>query len=255
MTPPAPIPTTFPLFAALPTELRQKIFLHATTVPRTLSLTYDSTTKTFHTLTPPPILLSTTHSSRLSALQQYTLSFGTSTSPPRIYFNAHFDTLYVPRHQEMGYDSTLRDFRSIVSGSSYLLDQVRSVAVDHVRGDIKRPWEAYNKASFIRSFPNLEEIIIILGDEESDDIGVNEEVEFVEPKGDPERLLMVWYYFRQSFLQEERLLEEVCRESGAEYKSFDLPVVRIRRKVRKGEGGGSQGGIVKLGDALEGMRL
>lgn len=155
----------------------------------------------------------------------------------------------------MGYDSSLRDFRSLVSDPSSLLDQVRCVAVDHVRGDIKRPWEAYNKASFIRSFPNLEEIIIILGDEESDEIGVNEEIEFVEPKGDPERLLMVWYYFRQSFLQEERVLEEVCRESGAEYEGFCLPVVRIRRKVRKGMGAGRDGESVGLVEGFEGMKL
>jgi hypothetical protein len=256
MTRPNPASTTFPLFAILPTELRQKIFLQATTTRRTLPLVYNTTTKTFHSPTPPPALLSTSHFSRLSALNQYTLSFGTTISPPKIYFNPHFDTLYLPRYQEMGYDSSLRDFRSLVSDPSSLLDEVRSVAVDHVRGDIKRPWEAYNKASFIRSFPKLEEIIIILGDErgEEEEIGVNEEVEFVEPKGDPERLLMVWYYFRQSFLQEERLLEEVCRESGTEYEGFSLPVVRIKRKVRKGSGEKSTG-VVGLGEALDGMRL
>ena len=113
---------------------------------------------------------------------------------------------------------------------------MRSVAVDHVRGDIKRPWEAYSKASFIRSFPNLEDIIIVLNDEEQGEIGVNEQVEFLESKEDPEKLLMVWYYFRQSFFQEEKLVEEVFREMGKEYMRFNLPVVRIRRKVRKGYG-------------------
>lgn len=154
----------------------------------------------------------------------------------------------------MGYDSSLRDFRSSVTDAPSLLDEVRSVAVDHVRGDIKRPWEAYNKASFIRSFPKLEEIIIVLSDEAEEGIGVNEKVEFVEPKGDPERLLMVWYYFRQSFLQEERLLEEVCKESGREYEVFTLPVVRIRRKVRKGCDEKVRG-VVGLKEALEGIRL
>jgi hypothetical protein len=256
MTPSSPAPTTFPLFAILPTELRQKIFLHTTTTRRTVPLTYNPTTKTFHSPTPPPALLSVSHSSRLSALNQYTLSFGTTTSPSKTYFNLHFDTLYIPRHQEMGYDSSLRDFRSLVSDPSSLLDEVRSVAVDHVRGDIKRPWEAYNKASFIRSFPKLDEIIIVLSDEkgEKEEIGVNEEVEFVEPSGDPERLLMVWYYFRQSFLQEEKLLEEVCRESGRGYEGFTLPVVRIMRKVRKG-GGEKSSGVVGFEEALDGMRF
>jgi len=163
----------------------------------------------------------------------------------------------------MGYDSTLRDFRSLVHDPSSLLSEVRSVAVDHVRGDIKRPWEAYNKACFVRSFPKLEEIIIILNDEQGGEgeIGVNEEVEFVEPKGDPERLLMVWYFFRQSFLQEERVLEEVCRESGREYEVFNLPVVRIKKKVRKsqvdtrGIGSENRNGIMEIEKALEEMSL
>ena len=145
----------------------------------------------------------------------------------------------------------------MVKDPSSLLDEVRTVAVDHVRGDIKRPWEAYNKASFLRSFPKLDEIIIVLGDEkgEGEEIGVNEEVEFVEPKGDPERLLKMWYHFRQSFLQEERLLEEVCRESGREYEKFNLPVVNIKRKIRKAIDHEREKGVVGLKEALEGMRL
>ena len=93
-----------------------------------------------------------------------------------------------------------------------------------------------------------------MNDEEQGEIGVNEEVEFLEPKEDPEKLLMVWYYFRQSFLQEEKLLEEVCREMEKEYERFNLPVVRIRRKVRKGYGG-KLTGVVGLEEALDGMRL
>ncbi|PMD36136.1 hypothetical protein L207DRAFT_515861 [Hyaloscypha variabilis F] len=250
-----PTPTAFPLFALLPTELRQKIFFHATAAHRTLPLTYDPSTKTFHSPTPPPTLLSTTHSSRLAALNRYALSFGTTTSSPKIYFNPQCDTLYLPRHLEMGYDSTLRDFRRLVIDPTSRLDEVRSVAVDHVRGDIKRPWEAYNKAFFIRSFPKLEEVIIVLNDEEDDEINVNEEVEFVELKGDPERLLKVWYYFRQSFLEEEKLLEEVCKESGREYVAFSLPMLRIKRKVKKGPAGERASGIMGLEEALEGMRL
>jgi 2EXR family len=218
-------------------------------------MTYNPTTRSFHSPASPPALLSTTHSSRLAALQQYTISFGTTTSSPKIYFNPHFDTLYLPRHLEMGYDSTLRDFRSLVTDPSSLLDEVRCVAVDHVRGDIKRPWEAYNKASFIRSFPKLEEIIIVLGDEKDDEIGVNEEVEFVEPKCDPETLLTMWYYFRQSFLQEEKLLEEVCKESGREYEKFVLPVVNIKRKVRKVKGCDIEKEVMRLEAALLDMRL
>jgi hypothetical protein len=56
-------------------------------------------------------------------------------------------------------------------------------------------------------------------------------------------------------LQEERLLEEVCRESGREYEKFNLPVVNIKRKIRKAIDHEREKGVVGLKEALEGMRL
>ncbi|KAH7309328.1 hypothetical protein BKA65DRAFT_559541 [Rhexocercosporidium sp. MPI-PUGE-AT-0058] len=235
----------FTVFSNLPSELRLKIWQQAC-FPRTVALKYTSTTSSFNSKTSPPTLLSVNQESRHEALRIYTLSFGTSLQPARTYFNPFLDTLYIPRHQEMGYDETLRDFRQLVLDPSGLLDQVRCVAIDHVNIDVKRPWESYNKAVFIRSFKHLDEINLVLN---ADGSGAGDssplladqttkasppkegKVTFDEVRIDPERLLKIWYYFRQSFMTEERLLEDVCRDSGKEYEAFELPTVKILAKV------------------------
>ncbi|KAK0124816.1 hypothetical protein ONS96_008697 [Cadophora gregata f. sp. sojae] len=236
----------FTIFSNLPSELRVKIWQQAC-FPRTLTLTYNSTISSFTSTTPPPTLLSVSRESRHEALRIYTLSFGTTSQPPQTYFNPLFDTLYLPRHQEMGYDETLRDFRQLVHDPSCLLNQVRYVAIDHVNVDVKRPWESYNKAVFLRSFKHLDEIALILnadgtgaGDisppllspSQTTEIKKQSQVKliFEELRIDPERLLKIWYYFRQSFMIEERLLEDICRDSGREYQAFELPTVRILAK-------------------------
>ncbi len=131
-----------------------------------------------------------------------------------------------------------RDFRSLVVDPDNILDRVRSIAVDHVDPDIKRPWESHNKASFIRSFPHLDEVVLVL--ESTTHIPSGEEVEMVEPNSDPEGLVKIWYYFRQNFLIEEKILEDVCRSNAREYRAFCLPTVRIKEKVgkKRGDGGG-----------------
>jgi len=135
----------------------------------------------------------------------------------------------------MGYDDTLRDFRSIVSDPSGLLDEVRSIALDVVALEVKRPWEGYNKATLLRSFKNLQEVILVLGstdnEEQDTEVSRKEVVEFMEPRDDPERLLKIWYYFRQSFIAEEKILEEVCQASSKPYAPFSLPTVKIRSKI------------------------
>ncbi|PVH83460.1 hypothetical protein DL98DRAFT_412676 [Cadophora sp. DSE1049] len=234
----------FTVFPNLPSELRIKIWQQAC-YPRTVTLTYTSSTSSFTSSTPPPTLLSVTHESRDEALRIYTLSFGTTSQSPRTYFNPLLDTLYLPRHQEMGYDETLRDFRQLVQDPTGLLNQVRYVAIDHVNVDVKRPWESYNKAVFLRSFKHLDEIALILN---ADGTGAGDisplsptkttqvkkasqgKLIFEELLIDPERLLKIWYYFRQSFMIEERVLEDVCRDSGREYEAFELPTVRILAK-------------------------
>jgi len=152
----------------------------------------------------------------------------------------------------MGYDETLRDFRDLVLDEKGLLDAVRSVAIDHVNIDVKRPWESYNKASLLRGFKKLEEVVLVLGNTE--DRGKRgEEIEFLDAKEDPERLLRIWYFFRLSFGIEEKVLEDVCREMGMEFESYNLPIVRIKEKVLRREGRGS--GVEDIERALERMRV
>ncbi|KUJ16573.1 uncharacterized protein LY89DRAFT_544453, partial [Mollisia scopiformis] len=224
----------FAPFSTLPSELRCKVWASAC-FPRVLSLTYNSNTSTFQTTTPTPALLAVSHEAREEALRVYALNFGTSTSPANIHFNPYFDTLYLPRYGEMGYDETLRDFRSIVSDPNQQLDQVRSIALDVVALEVKRPWEGYNKATLLRSFKNLQEVILVLGsnasEEDNTETPQKQVIQFAEPKDDPERLLKIWYYFRQSFIAEEKILEEVCQASGKPYTPFSLPTVKIRSKI------------------------
>jgi hypothetical protein len=132
----------------------------------------------------------------------------------------------------MGYDDTLRDFRRLVVDEEATLEEVRKVAIEHVHLDIKRPWESYNKAALIRSFRKLEEVVLVLLDNERAQIGLDEEVAFVPTKVHPEKLLRMWVDFRQAFIMEERILEDVCSESGRDYELYTLPSVRLRRKAR-----------------------
>lgn len=131
----------------------------------------------------------------------------------------------------MGYDETLRDFRKCVKDEEGLLDEVRKVAIEHVDLNVKRPWESYNKASLLRSFKMLEEVVLVQLRSDGQHLGWDEEVEFLPAKGDPEALLRIWVDFRQAFAVEERLLEKVCEEMGRGYEAFYLPSLRLKRKV------------------------
>jgi len=234
-------PTIFSLFPSLAPELRIKIWQHACQ-PRTITVRYDSERDKCLSCSTPPALLHATHESRVEAQKQYKLCFGTAHHPARIYFNPYHDTLYLPRHREMGYDETLRDFKTIVKDEDGLLDEVRRLAIEHVDAAVKRPWESYNKASLLRGFQNLQEIVLVLltakdTETEHEIVVPDEKVAFAEPKGDMEVLLRMWIDFQQSVVMEEKLLESVCREMGKEYEAWSLPSVRIRSKVRREEVG------------------
>jgi hypothetical protein len=223
--------SSFNLFSNLAPELRLKIWSYACT-PRTVTIRYDLEADKCLSSSRPPAVLAVCRESRYQALKTYKLCFATLSEPARVYFNPYQDTLYLPRHREMGYDDTLRDFRRLVVDEAAILDEVRIVAIEHVDLNIKRPWESYNKASLIRSFQKLEEVVLVLIDNEKERIGYDEEVEFVSTKDNPEQLLRMWVDFRQAFVMEEKILENVCLESGREYKPFTLPSVRLRGKVR-----------------------
>lgn len=114
----------------------------------------------------------------------------------------------------MGYDETLRDLRDFLcEDEKGVLDQVQSIAIDHVDAVVKRPWESYNKASMLRGFPALKEVLLVLGG----DVGERGVGSVVKE-------------FRQSVVAEESVLEDVCRAMGREYVKWTLPNVSIRRR-------------------------
>ena len=56
---------------------------------------------------------------------------------------------------------------------------------------------------------------------------------FTEPKKDPETILRMWVNFRQTFVMEQKLLEEVARDMGKECSGYSLPTVRLKAKIER----------------------
>lgn len=224
-----PISQTFDLFPLLAPELRLKIWQFAC-LQRTVSLRYIPERDLCVSTTPPPAVLHISHESREEGLKTYRLSFATRSSPAQIYFNPYLDTLYRPRWRQMGYDDALRDFRSfLLPSENTYLDNLRRIAVDYIDPAIKRPWEAYNRAALMRSFPKLEQVIMVLKDGMEREVGDDE---FVEPCIEAEEILRMWIEFRRSIVMEEKVLEDVAKTVGEEYVKWDLPVVKARAKGR-----------------------
>jgi len=139
----------------------------------------------------------------------------------------------------MGYDESLRDFLHLVTDDNKAsLEQLRSLAVDVVDMDVKRPWESYNKAQFVRGFKQLENVTIILNNNAifSPSSTANRlamgktrrETQFVEPSRSPENMLWAWAMFRHCFMVEERSIEEACVDNGVEFRAFVLPTVKVK---------------------------
>ena len=94
-----------------------------------------------------------------------------------------------------------------------------------MNGADKRPWEGYNKAVWIRSFAQLEQLTLVLRSEEetwkktlADDVGVGT-IEFVQPQENPEEIQRISMDFQRSF-REELATPEV-------YPYRDVPVVAL----------------------------
>ncbi|KAK3398254.1 hypothetical protein B0T20DRAFT_203522 [Sordaria brevicollis] len=183
----SPTSRTFILFPLLPTELRLAIW-QASCHPRILEIHYCPSQDRCFTPSKPPVILSVCRESRHEALSRiYAKAFGTRTHPTgSIYFAPDLDILYIPRYYEeeedfhhhqkgkraeeaekerrrrlmsMGYSETARDFGTYVLNTT---DLIKNLAIDHVRPEIRRPWETYSKFCLIRSFPNLERAFFIL---------------------------------------------------------------------------------------------
>jgi len=129
----------------------------------------------------------------------------------------------------MGYDGSLRDFRTFLTAPE-ILDEVRWLAIDHVDIEVKRPWEAYNKATLMRGFPQLDKVILVIRNRRPN-VRWDDRFDFVEPSADPESILRIWAEFMQSFMREEKILEEVCHSVGKSYVPFNLPAVRVLTKI------------------------
>ncbi|KAK1783162.1 hypothetical protein QBC45DRAFT_155694 [Copromyces sp. CBS 386.78] len=245
LTPSAPTstPRTFTLFPLLPTELRLAIW-QASCHPRILEIHYCPSQDRCFTPSKPPVILSVCRESRHEALSRiYAKAFGTRTHPSgSIYFAPELDILYIPRYYEeeedfhhhaqkggrrleqeqkdrqrrimsMGYSETARDFGQYVLNTTEL---VKNLAIDHVRPEIRRPWETYSKFCLIRSFPKLERAFLILdntttttttilGDTAMEELEEEEEgdqIEFIDPTESKEEIMRLMENVSASFTHE-----------------------------------------------------
>jgi hypothetical protein len=100
----------------------------------------------------------------------------------------------------MGYGDTARDFSKFVPDTCEL---VRSLAIDHVPPQIRRPWETYNKFCLMRNFPALEQAILVLSSSANDrGHHVDGQVELVDPRGDQQAIMKLMDGVRESFRYE-----------------------------------------------------
>ncbi|KAK4683219.1 hypothetical protein QC764_123180 [Podospora pseudoanserina] len=185
-------PDEFHLFPFLPAELRLQIWRLALS-PRVVVLT-----QSFTSPTPPPTLLSVCHESRQESLRSLVLLPLINT-----YFHPGTDILYYPRPvSPLGYSTPSPP-------ADICLELITKVAVDYVSSEIRREWEVYNKYSFLKSFPNLEEGYLVINAQESSsssssgngDRG-NRAIELIDPRGDKEEIMGIMERVRESFCYE-----------------------------------------------------
>ena len=196
---------TFSLFPQLVAELRLQIWHLACCSARVVEVQYDLNKDRFVSKSRAPSVLHVSRESRHEALRIYKLYFATPSAPSHIYFNPGIDTLYVPRSREMGYDETLRDFQSYLAVPEEL-DSIHIIGLDYVSAKVKRPWESYNKAVWIRSFSREVQVVLVLRvkggwqremcDQRDGDL------EFVEPDESAETLQQILADTREEFARE-----------------------------------------------------
>jgi 2EXR family len=108
-----------------------------------------------------PILLYLCRESRAEALKHYSLSFGTSISPPRVYFNFHTDTAYL-------HTRTIRDLEIFnVNLSRHDQHNLQNMILK------VRDWAAAGEdafANFMWQFTRLRQLLILVGRDEGDRI-------------------------------------------------------------------------------------
>lgn len=176
---------TFPLFSALPAELRLQIWRLSCT-PRVVTVSWDVGADKYRVhFTTNPAILQASSESRAEALARVYTCFWT-TRP--VYFAPDLDTLYIARNRYIGYSEPVRN---VAHHLRFAPDVVRSLAVDHVSPLERKEWETYSKWCLFRSFPQLEEAYLVLGGLERDNCietekrregeGGDQTVELLEP--------------------------------------------------------------------------
>lgn len=240
-------PHTFSLFPLLPAEIRLKIWDLALQ-PRTVTLYYN---KRRHSVTSPtacPRLLSVNHEARYEALRFCSPTLATSSSPASVYLAGKFDSIYIPRIGAMGYDDTLRDFKSFLVNPQEL-DYISELALDYVETEEKRPWETYDKSVLIRSFPNLKIVTLVLGwkpGHEGHQNGRKEEVGFGNARDDlvtagvslemAERNIQRFENeFKGAWKAEEQMARQVAEMQGEMWTPWIIPEIKIVGKMRERE--------------------
>lgn len=229
---------TFHPFPRMPAELRAKVWEYATK-PRVVVVAYNPSTGMVDSDTPVPPVLHVNQESRYEALRKYKKLFAPKTNPDcYTLYRPHFDTLYFPRHREMGYDDTLRDFATYMT-NPHDLACVTRVALDSVEAGLKKPWEAYDKAVLIKSFPNLTTLFLVLKRKEiwlsnlpRDFLGEKmkaREIKFVDFE-DQAEAAKVGGDFEFQFNHEERMLKDIWASEGMKYCPHKLPEVRVVEK-------------------------
>lgn len=231
---------TFPLFSLLPSELRAKIW-HLTYSPRVVSIAYNPESRRCVSPTPPPIALSINREARYETLRFYAPWFATSNARAAgIPFNASLDTLYFPRHRAMGYDDTLRDFRTFLANPSEL-DGVKRLALDSVDIGVKRPWESYDKAVLIKSVPNVDSLFLVVRLEWLTNsatlrppAGSGRRAISFTPCVDVKAAKRAAEDFGEGFAREEQVLEQYAAMEGQAYAVWKLPpIVVVEKELAK----------------------
>ena len=228
----------FHFFPQLPPELRAKVWEYAT-VPRVVCVAYNPRTARVESSTPIPALLHVNRESRYEALRRYKKLFASKENPDcYTLYRPHFDTLYFPRCREMGYDDSLRDFATYMTSPEDLACITR-LALDSVDGAEKRPWEAYDKAVLIKSFPNLSILNLVLQRKQvwlsnlpRDFLGEKtkaREIKFVDYE-DEEEAARVGAEFEMQFNREETMLRDIWASEGMQYEAHQLPPVKVVEK-------------------------
>ncbi|KAK3390332.1 hypothetical protein B0H63DRAFT_111759 [Podospora didyma] len=201
---------TFHLFSLLPTELRLEIWRQKC-LPRVVQVRYDQENDRCLSTTRPPMVLQICRESRHEALRLYVKIFGTRSHAGDIYFLPGRDVLYLPRCGGMGYGDTAREFSKNVIGT---VEHVHSLAIDHVKPEIRRPWETYSKLCLMRNFPNLDETFLILSTSTNDSNRRqgqdSEQIEFVDPGGDHQAISQLMDNVKSSFIYELDSEAENC---------------------------------------------